>query len=120
VDFQTPFSQTIPILCFLKRATSFIKKSGSFLHIKHSLKYKIFSGNSQVKLNENLGLAGIYGWSSFSLFSNDFSLDFAQPALLQALNLSISLSSFSINSCSLLKFSSFFFSILSLSYKYQV
>ncbi|MDR1987952.1 MAG: hypothetical protein LBQ24_04295 [Candidatus Peribacteria bacterium] len=86
----------------MKSATSFIKNNGSFLQIKHSLKNNTFSGNSQVKLKKNLGLNGIYGESTFSLFSNDFSLDFAQPALLQALNLSINLSSFSINSCSLL------------------
>ncbi|MDR2640023.1 MAG: hypothetical protein LBC61_01460 [Candidatus Peribacteria bacterium] len=79
-----------------------MKKSGSFLQIKHSLKNNTFSGNSPVKLKKNLGFLGIYGGVSFSLLSRDFSLDFAHQALLQALNLSISFSSFSINSCSLL------------------
>jgi hypothetical protein len=102
VDFPTPFSPTIQILCHANKVTSFMKKRASFLQIKHSLKYKTFCGSSHVKLKKNLGLYGMYGASIISLLSRAFSLDLAQPALLPALNLSISLSSFSINSCSLL------------------
>jgi hypothetical protein len=102
VDFHTQFSQTIPILCFLYKCNSDIKNKGSFLQIKHSLKYSTFSGKSQEKSKKNLGFLEIYGASILSIFSKLLPLDFAQPALDHALNLSISFSSFSINSCSLL------------------
>jgi hypothetical protein len=48
---------------------------------------------------KNLGFLAIYGACNFSIFSRDFSLDFAQPALEPALNLFISFFSFSMNSC---------------------
>jgi len=102
VDFQTQFSQTIQILCFLYKCSSEMKNKGSCLQIKHSLKYSTFSGRSHENSKKNLGFLGICGGSIFSLFSKLFSLDFAQPALEPALNLFISFSSFSMNSSSLL------------------
>jgi hypothetical protein len=81
---------------------SLIKKRGSSLPMNTSLKESTFSGVSQEYSKNNFGFLGIYGFLSFSIFSRDFSLDFAQPALEPALNLLISFSSFSMNSCSLL------------------
>ncbi|MDP2396705.1 MAG: hypothetical protein Q8S84_03675 [bacterium] len=79
-----------------------MKNKGSFLPIKTSLKDNTFSGKSHEKSKKNFGFLGIYGGSNFSILSRLFSLDFAHPALDHALNLFISFSSFSINSCSLL------------------
>jgi hypothetical protein len=67
-----------------------------------SLKYNTFSGSSHEKLKIKLGFLGIYGGSSFSIFSKLFSLDLAHHALDQARNLFINFSCFSIYSCSLL------------------
>jgi hypothetical protein len=53
-----------------------------------------FSGNSQVNSKLNLGFLGIYGFSNLSIFSSDFSLDFAHQALDPARNLLIRVSCF--------------------------
>jgi hypothetical protein len=86
----------------LYKCNSDIKNKGSFLQIKHSLKYNTFSGKSHENSKKNLGFLEINGGSILSIFSKLFSLDLAQPALDHALNLFINFSSLSINSCSLL------------------
>jgi hypothetical protein len=64
-----------------------MKNNGSSLPINNSLNDSTFSGNSQVNSKLNLGFLGIYGFSSISILSSDFSLDFAHHALDHARNL---------------------------------